>query len=251
MPQFAVYKNRNEATRGRFPLLLDVQSDLLEPLDTRVVVPLSPAVTARARGTLLIRHGSGSEKKRPSWTGCDPCRPVRWFICKNITMSNSPSRRTPSTLERAAPALRRRGGRVRRVGEQERTQRREAHPAPQQRSRAFDRARLFQQVEQALRGSEALRRLLRAVMQDRDRGEHSIGAIWRRERLTCPTREQLGSYLLQVLDDNTQDYIDFHLKAITCPFCLAMFDEGIASQQLNDKMSVDDVAVYVARALKD
>ncbi len=49
MPQFAVYKNRNEATRGRFPLLLDVQSDLLEPLDTRVVVPLSPAVTARAR----------------------------------------------------------------------------------------------------------------------------------------------------------------------------------------------------------
>jgi len=49
MPQFAVYKNRNEATRGRFPLLLDVQSDLLEPLGTRVVVPLSPAVTARTR----------------------------------------------------------------------------------------------------------------------------------------------------------------------------------------------------------
>ena len=49
MPQFAVYKNRNDATRGRFPLLLDVQSDLLEPLKTRVVVPLSPAATARAR----------------------------------------------------------------------------------------------------------------------------------------------------------------------------------------------------------
>jgi toxin CcdB len=49
MPQFAVYKNRNEATRGRFPLLLDVQSDLLEPLQTRVVVPLSPMTTARAR----------------------------------------------------------------------------------------------------------------------------------------------------------------------------------------------------------
>jgi toxin CcdB len=49
MPQFAVYKNRNEATRGRFPLLLDVQSDLLEPLNTRVVVPLSPVAAARAR----------------------------------------------------------------------------------------------------------------------------------------------------------------------------------------------------------
>ena len=47
MPQFAVYKNRNAATRSRFPLLLDVQSDLLEPLSTRVVVPLSPVATAR------------------------------------------------------------------------------------------------------------------------------------------------------------------------------------------------------------
>ena len=47
MPQFAVYKNRNAATRGRFPLLLDVQSGLLEPLSTRVVVPLSPVAAAR------------------------------------------------------------------------------------------------------------------------------------------------------------------------------------------------------------
>ncbi len=49
MPQFAVHRNRNEATRARFPLLLDVQSDLLEPLNTRVVVPLSPATQARTR----------------------------------------------------------------------------------------------------------------------------------------------------------------------------------------------------------
>ena len=49
MPQFAVYKNRNEATRGRFPLLLDVQSDLLQPLNTRVVVPLSPVAAAGVR----------------------------------------------------------------------------------------------------------------------------------------------------------------------------------------------------------
>ena len=47
MPQFTVYKNRNAATRGRLPLLLDVQSDLLETLSTRVVVPLSPVAAAR------------------------------------------------------------------------------------------------------------------------------------------------------------------------------------------------------------
>ena len=77
------------------------------------------------------------------------------------------------------------------------------------------------QVEQALRGSEPLRRSLRLVMQERDRGDHSLGAVWRRERLTCPTREQLGSYLLQVLDEARQDYIQFHLKTVGCPFCVA------------------------------
>jgi anti-sigma factor RsiW len=77
------------------------------------------------------------------------------------------------------------------------------------------------QVEQALRGSEPLRKALRQALQERDRGDHSLGAVWRRERLTCPTREQLGSYLLQVLDEAEQDYIDFHLKTVACPFCVA------------------------------
>jgi len=76
-------------------------------------------------------------------------------------------------------------------------------------------------IEQALRESPALRDRLRAVLQARDRGEHSLGAIWRRERLSCPTREQLGSYLLQALDDNLQAYLDFHLKTVACPVCLA------------------------------
>lgn len=38
--------------------------------------------------------------------------------------------------------------------------------------------------------------------------------------------------------------------ATACPFCLAMFDEGIASRQLQDKLAVDDVAVWVARSMK-
>lgn len=49
MPQFALYRNRHPATRARFPLLLDIQSDLLELLTTRVMVPLSLAAPARAR----------------------------------------------------------------------------------------------------------------------------------------------------------------------------------------------------------
>jgi hypothetical protein len=77
------------------------------------------------------------------------------------------------------------------------------------------------QVEQALRDSEALRRSLQMVMQDRERGEHTLGAVWCRERLTCPSREQLGSFLLQVLDEDQQDYVEFHLHTIGCAVCLA------------------------------
>src|SRR5688500_15039261 len=76
-------------------------------------------------------------------------------------------------------------------------------------------------VEKALRESDPLRAQLRQLMQDRDRGEHSVGAIWRRERLTCLTRDQLGSYLLGALDADVQDYVEFHLKTIGCSYCLA------------------------------
>ena len=76
-------------------------------------------------------------------------------------------------------------------------------------------------VEQALRESESLRRLLRLLIQERDRGDHSLGAIWCRQRLSCLSREHLGSYLLQALTPEQQDYIEFHLHTIGCAFCLA------------------------------
>jgi hypothetical protein len=76
-------------------------------------------------------------------------------------------------------------------------------------------------VEQTLRQSPPLQRLLRTIMQERDRGEHTLGAIWQRSRLSCPTREELGSYLLSVLESEFQDYVDFHLKTIGCAFCQA------------------------------
>jgi len=40
MTQFAAHRNPNPATRSAIPFLLNVQSDLLEDLVTRVVVPL-------------------------------------------------------------------------------------------------------------------------------------------------------------------------------------------------------------------
>ena len=40
--RYDIYKNQNAASKKTFPFLLDVQAELLEDLDTRVVVPLAP-----------------------------------------------------------------------------------------------------------------------------------------------------------------------------------------------------------------
>src|SRR5512145_3293490 len=86
-------------------------------------------------------------------------------------------------------------------------------------------------VEQALRKSDPLRRTLQMLMQERDRGEHSLGAIWRRSRLTCPTRQELGSFLLGALDSDRQEYVDFHLHTIGCSYCLANLGDLHARQK--------------------
>jgi len=49
MSQFTVHKNKNPKSRSAFPYLLDVQSDLLANLQTRVVVPLAKLTALRKK----------------------------------------------------------------------------------------------------------------------------------------------------------------------------------------------------------
>jgi len=77
-------------------------------------------------------------------------------------------------------------------------------------------------VEKALRDSSELRAQLEDVRQNRgDVGLHSLGAIWNRTRLTCASRQQLGSFLLDALDPDHASYLKFHIEVIACPFCQA------------------------------
>lgn len=41
--QYCVYKNKGNSER--YPLLLDVQSDIIDSIDSRVVIPLTPVRT--------------------------------------------------------------------------------------------------------------------------------------------------------------------------------------------------------------
>lgn len=86
-------------------------------------------------------------------------------------------------------------------------------------------------IETELRNQPELLQQLAAINARRDAGVHSVGEIWRRQRLSCPAREQLGSYLLGALDQPQSEYIDFHLGKIGCRYCQANLEDLRRQQQ--------------------
>ncbi len=96
-------------------------------------------------------------------------------------------------------------------------------------------AELMASVEIELRSSENLRERLVALVGMREAGVHGLGEIWRRNRLTCPSRQQLGSFVLGAMDENLQKYIQFHLDTVGCRVCLANLDD-LKAQQSDQKI---------------
>jgi len=81
------------------------------------------------------------------------------------------------------------------------------------------------QVEAALREQPDLIVRLQAIHGRRDAGLHTLGEVWRRHRVSCPDRETLGSFLLNVLDVEHQGYVEFHLQQVGCRICQANLDD--------------------------
>ncbi len=84
---------------------------------------------------------------------------------------------------------------------------------------------LLSDVERALRDDEKLVQRLAEINLRRDAGVHSIGAVWRRHRIGCPTREQLGAYLLGALEESHARYVKFHIESIGCSYCRANLED--------------------------
>lgn len=81
---------------------------------------------------------------------------------------------------------------------------------------------LAAEVEKMAReDGETLERLA-AINRARDAGVHTIGSIWRRYQVGIPTSEEMGQFLLGILDSEHAKYINFRLKTIKCPFTLAL-----------------------------
>ena len=77
------------------------------------------------------------------------------------------------------------------------------------------------QLEHDLRTDAELRNRLIEVRGRETAGLHTLGAIWRRNRLSCPPRAELGQFLLGTLENEAVDYIRFHIDQIGCRYCEA------------------------------
>jgi hypothetical protein len=80
-------------------------------------------------------------------------------------------------------------------------------------------------IEIAVRADATLLGRLAATSARRDVGLHSLGEIWRRHRLTCLSREQLGSFLLGTLTGPLADYVRFHVETAGCRYCQANLND--------------------------
>ena len=92
-------------------------------------------------------------------------------------------------------------------------------------------------IESALRGDSVLMARLSSVSQRRDAGQHALGEIWRRHRLSCPSREEIGSFLLGAMSEDAADYVRFHVETVGCRVCQANLADLAAQQAETDRTS--------------
>ncbi len=91
-------------------------------------------------------------------------------------------------------------------------------------------------VEETLRSDPEFSQKLVAIHGRRDAGVHTLGEIWRRHRLTCPSREQLTLYLDKQASDDESTYIKLHLEEVQCRLCNASFEDiNLQRQDADDQ----------------
>lgn len=96
------------------------------------------------------------------------------------------------------------------------------------------------QIEAALGEHPEMMERLQQINRRRDSGVHTLGEIWRRHRISCPSRADLGSYLLGVLSDEARAFIDNHIDVVGCRICGANLEDLREAQQAQ---AADEVQV--------
>lgn len=99
------------------------------------------------------------------------------------------------------------------------------------------------EIEQTARTDSSLLRRLAFLNRLRDHGAHSLAAIWRRFQVAVPSREEMGQYLLGILEPEHAGYIEFRLDILKCPFTQSLLAEL--------KAATDQAEMKRAKACRD
>ena len=76
-------------------------------------------------------------------------------------------------------------------------------------------------IEQTLRNDATLAARLSQLLSQRDQGDHTVGELWRRQRLSCPPRAVWAAFVEGRLGDGLSQYLRFHVETIGCRICAA------------------------------
>jgi hypothetical protein len=80
-------------------------------------------------------------------------------------------------------------------------------------------------VEQTLPRDTELQARCQQVARNRDQGAASLGEIWRRHGLSCPSTTVLQSYRAGSLGDGFARVVQQHVEVVGCPRCTATLSE--------------------------
>ena len=86
-------------------------------------------------------------------------------------------------------------------------------------------------LEQQIRGCNELLVRLTQVIQSADKGDLTLGGMWRRGRWSCPPRAIWDAYAAGRLGDGLSQYLRFHIETIGCRICEA----SLRDLQTNDQ----------------
>lgn len=93
----------------------------------------------------------------------------------------------------------------------------------------------------------ALKRIRNDVLEHLPAGDLSFSysdglltEIWEVQRLSCPKRSTLGTFLLETLPPEWFDYVDFHLTVVGCHFCRASFKDLQERQSADGDLSLEE-----------
>jgi len=95
------------------------------------------------------------------------------------------------------------------------------------------------QLENQLKSDRVLQNRLLVKRSQQAAGLHTLGGIWQRTKASCPSREDLNSFLKETLAPSKADYIRFHLIEIGCRYCQAnsadLLGDTTSRNQLNSR----------------